>query len=80
MTPFISPDRSILSAITIESFFDLGLSVNRAEADDYRLPGSAGAAMDRIKGPVIDLSGDILRSPVIPVDATGGWKRVIYRR
>ncbi|MYA11004.1 MAG: hypothetical protein F4087_14115 [Gemmatimonadetes bacterium] len=80
MTPFISADRSILSAITIESFFDLGLLVNLAEADDYRLPGSAGAAMDRIKGPVIDLSGDILRSPVIPVDATGGWKRVIYRR
>lgn len=80
MSPFISRDGSVFSAITIESFADLGLSVNLAEADDYRLPGSAGAAMDRIKGPVIDLSGDIVRSPVIPVDATGGWKRVIYRR
>ena len=80
LTPFISRDGSVLSAITIESFFDLGLSVNLDEAQDYRLPGSTAAAMDRMKGPVIDLSGDILRSPVIPVDATGGWKRVIYRR
>ena len=80
MSPFISLGGSALSAITIESFADLGLSVSLEEAEDYRLPGSSAAAMDRMKGPVIDLSGDIVRAPLIPVDATNGMKRLIYRR
>ena len=80
MAPFISTDGSVLSAISIESFADLGFSVDLGEAEDFRLPGSAAAAMDRMEGPVIDLSGDVIRSPLIPVDATRGWKRVIYRR
>ena len=80
MSPFISADGSALSVITIESFADLGLSVNLSEAEDYRLPGSAAAAMGRMKGPVVDLSGDILYAPLTPVDVTGGMKRVVYRR
>ena len=80
MTPFISPSGAVLSAITIESLADLGLSVNLDEAEDYRLPGSSAAAMDRIRGPVVDLSGDIPDTPIILVDVKGGPKRVIYRR
>lgn len=80
MTPFISPDGSVLSAITIDSFGDLGLSVNLAEAEDYRLPRSAEAAMARIRGPVVDLSGDILYTPITLVDVNTGARRVIYRR
>ena len=41
LTPFISPGGSVFSAITIESLADVGFSVNLAEAEDYRLPGSA---------------------------------------
>lgn len=82
MSPFVSSEGSVLSAITIESFADLRLSVNLAEAKEYRLPGSGAAAMDRMKGSVIDLSGDILRAPVmlVPVDVPGRAKRAFYRR
>lgn len=80
MTPFVSPDGSVLSAITIESLADLGYAVNLEEAENYRLPGSAAAAMDRIEGPVVDLSGDILDTPIILVDMKGGPTRVIRRR
>lgn len=79
MTPYIS-GASVLSAITIESFADLGFSVNLAVAESYRLPGSAAAAMARMKGPVVDLSGDILYGPITLVDVKGGPNRVIYRR
>ena len=80
MTPFISRDGSVFSAITIDSFADLGHSVNLDEAEDYRLPGSSAAAMARMKGPVVDLSGDILYTPIMLVDMKGGPIRVIYRR
>jgi hypothetical protein len=77
MSPFISSEGSVFSAITIESLADLGLPVSFAEAQDYRLPASA--TMDRM-GPIVDLSGDIIRAPLIPVDATGRMKRLILRR
>ena len=80
MTPFISPSGAVLSAITIESLADLGLSVNLDKAENYRLPGSSAAALDRIRGPVVDLSGDIPDTPIILVDVKGGPKRVVYRR
>lgn len=80
LTPFISPDGSVLSAITIESMADLGYSVNLEEAEEFRLPGSTAAAMDRMKGPVIDLSGDILDGPIRVVEMKGGLTRKIYRR
>lgn len=82
MSPFVSSEGSVLSAVTIESFADLGLSVNLAEAKDYRLPGSGAAARDRMKGSVIDLSGDIVRAPIVlvPVDVPGQAKRAFYRR
>lgn len=80
MTPFISQSGSALSAITIESFADLGLAVNLDEAESYDLPGSEAAAMARMKGPAIDLSGDILYTPITLVDMKTGVTRVIHRR
>ena len=80
LTPFISEEGSVLSAITIESLADVGFLVSLAEAEDYRLPGSAGAAMDLMKGPVIDLSGDILDGPVKLVEMKDDLTRKINRR
>ncbi len=80
LTPFISPDGSVFSAITIESMADLGFLVSLSQAEDYRLPGSAAAAMGRLKGPIIDLSEDILDRPIRTVEMKGGAKREIYRR
>ena len=79
MTPYISSEGSTLSAITIESFADLGHAVNLDEAENYRLPGSgqAGAAM---KGTIIDLSGDILYTPIKKRDTKWRPAGVIYRR
>lgn len=80
MVPFLSQGGSALSLITIESFADFGHLVNLDPAEDYRLPGSSAAAMARMKGPVIDLSGDIVDGPVTLVDVKTGVRRVVYRR
>ena len=80
MTPYISVDGSVLSLITIESFADVGHAVNLDAAESYRLPGSAAAAEARMKGPVVDLSGDIVRRPIRIVDYKGRPAGVIHRR
>ena len=79
MTPYISSEGSTLSAITIESFADLGHAVNLDEAENYRLPGS-GQAGDAMKGTIIDLSGDILYTPIKKRDTKWRPAGVIYRR
>lgn len=80
MTPYISSEGSVLSLITIESFADVGYAVNLDAAESYRLPGSAAAAAARMKGHVVDLSGDIVRAPIRMVDYKGRAAGVIHRR
>lgn len=76
MTPFASIGFvDPLSAITIQSLADLGYTVNVDLADPYTLPGAAAA--DRQDAPVIDLRNDVLRGPVIVVDADGRIVRVV---
>ena len=80
MTPYISSDGSVLSLITIETFADVGFSVNLDAADSYRLPGSEAAAAARMTGAVVDLSGDILPGPIVLIDPKGRRVGVLNRR
>ncbi len=65
---------SALSAITVQSFADLGYVVDVSQADPFRLPGSAKA----VAGPGLDLHDDIIQGPIGVVDEDGYVVRVIH--
>ncbi len=69
MTGFIDSalDTNPLSAMTVESFEDVGYTVDPSGADSYSLPsGAAAAAAHRIH-----LFNDVLRVPILQIDERG---------
>ena len=69
MSPFIDV-RNPISNITIQSMADLGYAVDPSEADEFDLPGSQPPELHQL-----DLSGDIVYSPVFVIDRRGGIVR-----
>ena len=67
------------SAITLQAMADVGYEVDESLADDYQLPGSLPPPDTDPADPgrVFDLSGDVVRGPVIVVDADGRIVRVV---
>ena len=80
MTGFID-DVNSLSAVTVESFRDLGYIVNTTLADLYSLPGTATAALrsgeQRALG--IPFMSDVRRGPIYIVERDGRITAVIRR-
>ena len=79
MTPFLSGSTQPMSAITLESLYEIGYEINLNEAESFGLSraGMAGMAMPR--GPVIYLGNDIARIPIRGLDQkTGRVIKVIY--
>ena len=64
-----------LSAITVQSFADLGYVVDVSRADPFRLSGSAKP----VAGPGLDLHDDILQGPIEVADEDGHVVRMIHR-
>jgi len=72
MSPAINANvRNPISNITIQSMADLGYVVDPSEADEFDLPGSDPPELHRL-----DLSGDIVYSPVFVIDRRG---RIVRR-
>lgn len=70
------PERSPLSAITIQSLADLGYAVDVTAADPYRLPGADAARLiDEARR--IPYGNDIRKGPIVLVDEKGRVVRVI---
>ncbi len=66
------------SAITLQAMADVGYVVDVSLADDYQLPNSVppDLAADAA-GQVLDLRNDVVRGPVMVLDADGNIVRVI---
>ena len=66
------------SAITLQAMADVGYVVDASLADDYQLPNTVppDLAAD-VAGQVFDLSNDVVRGPVMVLDADGNIVRVI---
>ncbi len=77
MTGYISGNVRPLSLTSIQSLTDLGYTVNPAAADVFSLGTQPTVRAGAEK--VIDLRNDILRSPMVQVDAQGRVLRVIRR-
>ena len=72
MTPFFNGGvLNPISAITVESMADLGYQVDATGADTYTGSFSAASRAPGAEGPVIDLSGDVPRRPIVRVDRKG---------
>ncbi|MDE2872520.1 MAG: Ig-like domain-containing protein [Gemmatimonadota bacterium] len=67
-------DEAPVSAITLQSFADVGYKVDLSRADDYELPG---AEARRKTGRVFDLGNDVVWGPVVVLDTDGRVVRVI---
>ena len=76
-TTFTVGVRMLFSAITLQAMADVGYVVDVSLADDYQLPGTAPPDLAGEPGQVLDLSNDVLRGPVMVVDADGRIVRVI---
>ena len=78
MTPRLDDGRNPISAITIQAMADAGYAVDVSQAEDFELPNTAPPDMAADEpGQVLDLTGDVVRGPVIVVDADGRVVRVI---
>ena len=66
-----------VSAITIQALADLGYSVNVGLAEAYTVPSPAPVAAAAGDAPVIDLSNDVYRGPIIEIDGEGNIIRVV---
>ncbi len=77
----MSSNADVISAITLQALADIGYEVDLTKADEYRLPGTGGAAGDAASdGPernAFELTDAILRLPVVVVDENGKVVRVI---
>ncbi len=77
----MSSNADVISAITLQALADIGYVVDLTKADEYRLPGTGGAAVGAASaGPVRDafeLTDAILKLPVVVVDENGKVVRVI---
>ena len=78
MSPFYSlRNASPLSEITLQAMADLGYVVDLSVAEDYELPDSAAPGFSAdASGPILDLTDDMVRGPVIVVDSDGSIVRV----
>ncbi len=78
MTPVVATGvRDPLSAITIRALEDMGYKVNAGLAQAFALPSPDIAGEIVEEGPVIDLSNDVYRGPVITIDEEGNVVRVV---
>ena len=79
MTPAFDLDNELpISAITLQSFADIGYTVDVSQADDYELPEAEAHEDRRETGRrFLDLSNDLVRVPIVVLDIDGGVVRVI---
>jgi len=79
MTPFLVPGGHPMSAITLESLYEIGYEINLNEAESFGLSRSGAAGMAKPSGPVIYLGNDIARVPMRGLDQkTGRVVKAIY--
>ena len=79
MTPFLTGSAQAMSAITLESLYEIGYEVNLNEAESFGLSRAGAAGMAMPRGPVIYLGNDIARIPIRGLDPkTGRVVKVIY--
>lgn len=76
MTGFINAGANPLSVVTTASMGDLGYLVNYAASDSYTVPAPPVAT----RGTTLILGDDILRMPIMEVDAAGRVVRTIAPR
>ena len=76
MTGFINSGANPLSVVTTASMGDLGYLVNYAASDLYAVPAPPVAT----RGAMVVLGDDILRMPIVEVDAVGRVVRTIPPR
>ncbi len=77
----MSSNADVISAITLQALADIGYVVDLSKADEYRLPGTGGAADDAAStgpaGDAFEPTDAILKLPVVVVDQNGKVVRVI---
>ena len=79
MTPFLTGSAQPMSAITLESLYEIGYEINLREAESFALSRAGVAGMAVPRGPVIYLGNDIARIPMRGFDQkTGRVVKVIY--
>ncbi len=71
----VGTDKLPVSAITLQSFADVGYEVDVSRADDYELPG--GTEKRPGGEAVFDLGNDVVWGPVVVLDTDGRVVRVI---
>ena len=77
MNPFLVGAAPPMSAITLESLYEIGYEINLGEAESFAL--SVGGMVAQPRGPVIDLGNDIARIPMMGLDQkTGRVVMVVY--
>ncbi len=78
MTPYFNNGQpNPISAITLRAMADLGYTVDVSVADNYQLDLTSPSAAGGEGAQAFDLGGDVVRGPVVVVDAGGGVVRVI---
>lgn len=79
MNPFIVGANPPMSAITLESLYEIGYEINLREAESFALSRAGVAGMAVPRGPVIYLGNDIARIPMRGFDQkTGRVVKVIH--
>jgi hypothetical protein len=80
MTPGLNSGTNPLSAISIQSLADIGYRVDVTQADSYQVVfPAAGRVTEQQDLPVINLRGDVVKRPLLEVNALGKVVRVIRR-
>jgi len=79
MTPFLVSGGQPMSAITLESLYEIGYEINLKEAESFGLSVGGMAGMARPRRPAVYLGNDIARIPIRGLDRkTGRVVKVIY--
>ncbi len=73
MTGFLNEGANPLSVLTIRSLEDLGYAVNVAGADPFFLSLAFSAG---VRGPLLDLVGDVIDGPQYSIDSAGTIRRI----
>ena len=82
MTPELRPgERNPLSAVTLQSFADLGYGIDVSQAHPYRLPAAAriadAAAAAEVTAEVVSYGDDVEHGPIRVLDGNGRVVNVI---
>ena len=80
MVPVVTHGTQPLSAISIESFADMGYQVDLTRAGDYRVGTVGGARRAGPRGPALYLGDDVVRGPIRVVDRKGRVVRLYDAR